>query len=540
MIDLRPEFLLPFLLYAETHYKFKGIYSRLIKNEPEIIADAPFRVEPGQPIPVLLLVKDAHRFPIQILEVTIEIRNENQVHWKRIFPFNLMLNENRFWFRLFHIDALKDIFGFVDVDVHISIKINGQTRTYRNDNYRISSHRPLKVYFAKDPLPRFENWYFGDFHYHSNYTEDQVEFGAPLEATVAMARAIGLNFFAVTDHSYDLDDDEDSWIKNDHGIPKWHQLWGEVENLNNSFSDFVILPGEEVSAGNTNNRNVHLLILNSRKFFPGKGDSAERWFQTQPDLSIEQVLNQLEDGALAMAGHPEMPTPFLQWLLIRRGRWEWQDFQHHRLNGFQIWNGEYDHSFHQGSSNWVKLLLERKRLSLIAGNDAHGNFNRFRQIGFPFFTFRENYSQLFGKMRTGVRITKDFNQQNLIQAVKNCYALVSNGPIVDLLIRNEQNKTVQVGDEIQGHQFNLTIRVKSSEEFGKLESFHLVRGDLITKREDSILVVENFINRYSFELEQKLTEFSNSVYIRAELTARKANDQITRCLINPIWIKKTI
>ncbi|UCE07109.1 MAG: hypothetical protein JSW07_03470, partial [bacterium] len=254
----------------------------------------------------------------------------------------------------------------------------------------------------------------------------------------------------------------------------------------------------------------------------------------------DQILNQLEDGALAIAGHPEVPIPFLQWLLIRRGRWHLKDFQHNRLDGFQIWNGENDDIFYRGSPNWIKLLLEGKRPSLIAGNDAHGNFNHFRQIGFPFLTFRESNSQLFGKMRTGVRIIKNFSQQNLIQAVKNCRALVSNGPVVDLLIRNEQNKTVQVGDEIQGHQFNLTIRIKSSEEFGTLESFHLFRGDLIAKQEDSILVVENFINRYSFELEHKLAVFSNPVYIRAELTARKTNDQITRCLTNPIWIKKTV
>ena len=38
-----------FLLYAETHYSFKGIYSRLKKKEPEIIADLPHRIDPKQP-----------------------------------------------------------------------------------------------------------------------------------------------------------------------------------------------------------------------------------------------------------------------------------------------------------------------------------------------------------------------------------------------------------------------------------------------------------------------------------------------------------
>ncbi len=540
MFDFSFEYLLPFILYAETHYKFKGIYSRLFKNEPEIIADAPFRVEPNQAIPILLLVKDAHRFPIKIVDVSIEIKNSERLLLKRSFPLNLFVDKERSWYKIFFIEPLTNFWGTVEIDVHIIIDANGKIKKYHNDNYRISSHQPLKVYLAKDPLPRFDNWYFGDFHYHSNYTEDQVEFGAPLAATVEMAQAIGLNFFAVTDHSYDLDDHEDSWIENDHDIPKWHKFWQEVNELNNHLSYFVILPGEEVSAGNHQNRNVHLLIINNQNFIHGKGDSAERWFQTRPDLSIKQILDQIDEDALVIAGHPEMPTPFLQWLLIRRGHWQWQDFQHHRLDGFQIWNGEYDRAFHQGSANWVKLLLAGKKLSLIAGNDAHGNFNRFRQIGFPFFTFRESYSQIFGNMRTGVKLNKKLNQQNLIRAVKSNHALVSNGPVIDLLIQNEQKETAMIGDEIQGDELVLNIAGKSSEEFGKLELIQLWRGDLNIKKEIAGLEIRNFVNPYHFLMEQKLSNLSKRTYFRAKLVARKTNGQIAQCLTNPIWIKKNI
>jgi hypothetical protein len=540
MIDFRPEFLLPFVLYAETHYKFKGIYSRLFKNEPEIIADAPFRVEPGQPIPILILVKDAHRFPIEILKILIEIKQNDQLISKKSIPLNLSIYDDCFWHRIFFLERPADLAGLVEIDVLIIIKSNGKIKKYHNDNCRISSHQPLKVYLAKDPLPRFDNWYFGDFHYHSNYTEDQVEFGAPLAATVEMARASGLNFFAVTDHSYDLDDLEDSWIENDHNISKWHKLWQEVNELNNHLSNFVILPGEEVSAGNHRNRNIHLLVINNKNFIHGKGDSAERWFRTRPDFSLEQILNQVDEAALAIAGHPEIPTPFLQWLLIRRGRWQWQDFQNHRLNGFQIWNGEYDRTFHQGSSNWVKLLLAGKKLGLIAGNDAHGNFNRFRQIGFPFFTFRESLSQIFGNMKTGVKLNKNLNQQNLVHAVKCNHVLITNGPIIDFLIQNEQKQTAMIGDEIEGDDLILNITAKSSPEFGKLELIQLLRGDLNTRKEICEFVIRNFVNPYHFLMEQKLNNMSKCTYFRAELMTRKTDGQIARCLTNPIWIKKKI
>ncbi len=535
MSYLLPELLLPFILYAETHYKFKGVYSRLFKNEPEIIADAPFRVDPGQPIPILILVKDAHRFPIEIREVLIEIKQADKIISKKSLPLNNLIQKDRYWHRIIYLDRPQDLIGTVTIDVQVIVKINGKIKKYHNDNYRISSHLPLKVHLAKDPLPRFDNWYFGDFHYHSNFTEDQVEFGAPLDATVAMAKAIGLNFFAVTDHSYDLDDQEDSWTENDHRLPKWFRLWNEIEKINQQISDFVILPGEEVSVGNCRDRNVHLLVINNENFIHGKGDGAERWLRTRPDFSIEQVLDQTDENALAIAGHPEMPTPFLQWLLIRRDHWHWQDFQHDRLNGFQIWNGEFDR---HNTTTWVKLLLEGKRLSLIAGNDAHGNFNRFRQIGFPFLTFKESYNQLFGNMRTGIRIIGDLTRQKIIEAVKSNQVLVSSGPIIDLSLKDESGRIVMAGEETNGDQLTFAIAAKSTEEFGKFDSIQLWLGDLNTQTETTDFVTKNFSDPYNFQWEQKITDLSKCTYFRAELTVRKDDDQIARCLTNPIWIKK--
>ncbi len=537
MSSLIPELLIPFILYAETHYKFKGIYSRLFENEPEIIADAPFRVEPGQAIPILFLIKDAHRFPIEIQSVLIEITQAGKSISKKTISLNLPIHADRFWHRIFYLERPADIFGSVGIDVQFIIKANGTIKKYHNDNYRISSHQPLKVFLANDSLPRFDNWYFGDFHYHSNYTEDQVEFGAPLEATVEMAKAIGLNFFAVTDHSYDLDDQEDSWVCNDHTIPKWHKFLSEVDELNHDLANFVIIPGEEVSAGNHRNRNVHLLVLNNRTFFPGQGDSAERWFRTKPDLSIDQVLDQIEADAVAIAGHPEIPIPFLQWLLIRRGRWQWQDFQHPRLNGYQIWNGEYDQSFQSGSETWVKLLLARKKLALVAGNDAHGNFNRFRQIGFPFFTFRENDSQLFGKMRTAIKIAGRFSRPEIIQSVKKNRVLVSNGPALDVHLYNEAEQCSTIGDEAQGKNFKIEVAAKSTEEFGRLESLQLFFGNLVSKQEISLLRITTFSHPYDFSMEQLLPYLSETGYLRLELDAKKSDGSISRCLTNPIWFK---
>ena len=537
MINFIPELLFPIILYAEIHYKFKGIYSRLYKKEPEIIADAPFRVEPGQPVPILLLVKDGHRFPIIFDSVTIKLKTRTGENFSKNYPINITIENQKYWHRVIYFEPQKDLRGLVQFDVEFKINVAGKIKIYRNDNYRISSHRPLDVLLADEPLPRFDNWYYGDFHYHSSYTEDQVEFGAPLEATVQLAQAIGLNFFAVTDHSYDLDDHEDSFVKNDPKIPKWFKMWEEVEHLNTHLEKFVVLPGEEVSAGNCRNRNVHLLIINNRNFFHGKGDSAEQWLKTKPDLSIDQILEKLNHQAIAIAGHPEMKVPFLQWLLIRRGKWQWQDYWHNQLEGFQVWNGEYDNTFHKGTETWTKLILAGKKLNLIAGNDAHGNFNRFRQIGFPFFTFRESSSQIFGNMRTGVKVSNKFNQSNLIDEVKNRHALITNGPIVEFFLKNESGVLAKIGDEIQGKQFDLVIKAKSTAEFGKIKLVKLFVGDLTKSEEIEYQTINQFETPYIFQFNRQLSQLPKNAYLRLEVIAEKKNGELTRCLTNPLWIK---
>ncbi len=528
------DLLVPIFLYAETHYKFKGVYSRLIKKEPEIVADAPFRVDSGKEIPVLILFKDSHRYPVEFLKLEIELKAGKQVSVSH-FEFKNKIIDRKFYSQIFYVKPPFSYIGMVALNVAIHIKVGSQVRRYFNDNYRISSHEPLRVYVSEKPLPRLKNLYFGDIHWHSKFTEDMVEFGAPIESAIPMAKALGLDFFAVTDHSYDLDDDPDDWLKNDPAVPKWNAMKNEVADLNHSDGEIVILPGEEVSAGNSRDRNVHLLVINSEKFFPGKGDGAEKWLRTRPDMSIPEILEGLAPESLAIAAHPEMSFPFLQRLFLRRGSWETEDFQHPRLIGYQIWNGEEDDSFFLGSDIWRELLLSGKRLALFAGNDAHGNFNRFRQIGFPFLTFLESDNQIFGKMRTGVLVTQVFNYQNLVRAMQQGRTIVTNGPVAALAVENERGDSAEIGDEIGGKQLTVSLRAVSSAEFGKFAEIKIILGDLKQKREIEI---------FNLSPENKIFEFENSIqiesapigYVRAEVTTQDEENKIYRCLTSPVYL----
>ena len=78
---------LPVICYAEIHYRFKYFFSFLLKKEPEILFDAPHRIEPNSNLPILLFVKDAHLFPIEVISVDLKLENDVQ-HFYYKFYFN--------------------------------------------------------------------------------------------------------------------------------------------------------------------------------------------------------------------------------------------------------------------------------------------------------------------------------------------------------------------------------------------------------------------------------------------------------------------
>lgn len=539
MITISPLIFFP-LLYAETHYRFKYFISFLRKAEPEILADIPHRLEPGVSLPVLLLVKDSHHFPIENLQVKIELRQGNRTYAVVEKEIARSIAEP-LWWRIVSVqfeNELRDLSGFIEVDVHFDYLVNGKRRSCRNDNYSTSSKKSLKVLRSGEKLPALHGWALGDAHTHSSYTNDQVEFGSPIEASVELSRAMGLSYFCVTDHSYDLDDRIDNYLVNDPNLPKWKLQQAEIDGINSRTQDFAVIRGEEVSCFNYGRRNIHLLLWGTRKYYAGSGDSAEHWFHTDAEHSIRDILSTLDKDTAAYAGHPTEPVPFLQWLLIKRGAWNLSDMSEEGLSGIQILNGEANRAFLNGLESWKVLLLSGKKIFIAAGDDAHGNFNRFRQIGIPFFTIRENENQLFGKIRTAIHHDA-LSEHSLLQSLRSGCTVISNGPLIVFEIRNESGAAAVLGGTISGRRLQLHITGVSSAEFGSFEEVSVVQGKIGTERE-LVLARKRFSGDLTIDLllPMDFPKQNCDSYIRLEgFTGRtKFNERGGFCYTNPIWI----
>ncbi len=524
-----------FILYAEIHYKLPGIYSRLKHKAPEVIADMPQRIDPGKALPVLLNIKDANHYPIQVHKVVVWVYATGTKH---SLEFNVEKKINLpNWHRIFEVQSSDLHASSISVDVFIHVTCNGKTYVIKNDNYKRTSHAPFQVLLSKYGLPKMPNWFYGEFHCHTNYTNDQVEFGAPLDATRHLAQAMGLSFFCATDHSYDLDDEPDDFLKKDPDLKKWRELWQESLNLNKKHPDFVIVPGEEVSAGNCKGQNVHFLILNNPEFLPGDGDGAERWLRTRPTTSIAEILEKSNSNSGAFAAHPTIRPPLLERLFVRRGQWHTADFLHPGLHGLQIWNGS-EQGLAEGKCAWTKLLLSGKKIYIAGGNDAHGNFNRFRQVGFPFLTMRENHNNLFGKVKTAVLLRGDLTLDNLLNAMKRGNMIITNGPFVSIEISNENGEIAASGDSIHGKVFLVKISGMSTPEFGPLQEVNIFRGQPGQAAEEQIGATASFAQQFEHSVAFELDGHSAPCYLRVEAGSAKQEKRFN-CFTNPVWLERS-
>lgn len=517
-------------LYAEVHYRFRFFFSLLNAPEPEILADAPHRVEPGEPIPILLLVKDADRHRVTLLSADAVLSDGASTRTVRLLHAEVRIAEHWWWTV---IDVPSDgLSGWVSCAVQFRYDAGRGERFAVSDNYRTTSHAPLRVYVSSEPLPTLPQLILGEGHSHSTATEDQVEFGIPLGAVRSMARRMGLSFAAVTDHSYDLDDSLASYEVNDPSVPKWHALQREIAELNRR-TGFTLLSGEEVTCRNASGRNVHCLVLGDSQFHPGSGDSAERWFRTRSELSLRELLDRVDGSAVVAAAHPREHVPIFQRLLLRRGSWGDIDESQTGLHLLQFWNGTFDRRCEDGRDAWVRQLLRGRRLGVLAGNDAHGNFNRFRQLSIPFVSLREADHQLFGRVRTG--LFADANSPDaIIEALRRHRSIATDGPVG--MITDVEGRPV-LGETLAAPA---TVRLvaRTSEEFGRIERIELRRGIVGAAAEESLEFWESPGEMYwAWRVEVKELR---PHYLRLEITTHpgQRDNLAHHCLTSPVWFNR--
>ena len=525
--------------YAELHYRFIPGASTLFRRVPEIYWDCPWRVTHDETLPIALIIKDAHKFPITVEDIQLTVEYGGERRALRIGDHVMtdvdtpVLVRHPYYFAGMEVALPDDIRGAIRVHPTIRATVDGRSHTFGVSGHPSFSSEPLSVYVADDPLPSVDGWTYADTHCHSWHTSDQIEFGAPPELLTRMARAVGLRWVFVTDHSFDLTVPPGRWFGEDHDETRWNKLEQEIKETNSRNADVTLIRGEEVSCGSAEDKNLHLLVYGVPELIPGKGDAAKRWrvWRNRPDMSMRDVLKIVRShDAVAFASHPMNEPSLMERTVLNRGAWG-QDDLHADLDGWEIWNTDSVARFEKAREDWIRLLLQGSRKPVVAGSDAHGDFNRMRAINLPFLAIEECFREAFGRPRTAL-YTPEPTLPCVYDAMRAGRAVMTNGPFVTFTVEGADGAGVGLGESTHPGDAVIRAQARSTEEFGELTRVTLYVGS-VGGGETPVTLGENL------GLEQDIVgrlTLNTGTYLRVEAEARRG-ETCTQACTNPIWVE---
>jgi hypothetical protein len=374
----------------------------------------------------------------------------------------------------------------------------------------------LRVRLNAPELPRIPNWYRGDMHYHSAFTDNPAERGHPLDVTKQAALHAGLNWVHLADHSTDLNPE------------RWAEALREVARYRDG--RFLFIRGEELtlaSAKQTLLTSVHMVALSSPddpdKGFPVSEGAADSVIMTgdgsvaSPAMPVKEALQRIAAaGGFAYAAHPFDPVS----PILRGGSWDLGlDFLapggkalQAGLVGLQPWNrsttmtaddardpycirrdadpatcfqpdkdaNHYTRLEKGIELGWRPLLLKGLgaeaspgtsplfKVFVAAGTDAHGDFNYEATMDAVDFLSKPSrglsgYAEnnVMGKLTTVVHCPSGMGRrgENVLQALRQGQSVISNGPLLIAGFDRDSNGSLDDAQDISmGQEISSTLK----------------------------------------------------------------------------------
>jgi len=460
------------------------------------ILDAPWRIENSE-INIPILAVDTGTDWADIYDINVYDHNDGD---RFVVSTNWNYTQPIYWgdpfFHLFNINKS----SFVQVDGKVSMRIKFELH-WSPDNWE----GPVSVKISQYNIPTMVDWYCGDTHLHTNYTDNAVEFGAPIYATRAANNAMGLDWMIVTDHSFDL----------------WQEKWNVSTADCNNHSDnlFRVMQGEEVSCylpETSPDKYYHLLVYDSN-FIPG-GEWEDGTDSVYTPAEAIAIAN--SQGGFTYAAHPMYDDVF-------RPPWRDEDYNL-PFTGLQIWNyaSGKDEPSHlpDGLAKWSELLLGGRHVYVEGGTDAHGDFNE--HVGrVKTYVYAPGYSQSSLPHRS-----------EILNALRNGHSIMTDGPLVIFDINGEM-----IGNNVSltnGTNATLRIQWNNTQEFGYINNIIVKKGVINGTEETNFTIVQpSSIGKNTLCDEHELIISPNeSCYYRVEAYSNTTTGEQYRCYTNPIWV----
>jgi len=344
------KFILLFILLAE----FQGpiLFSQIRQtntNGSDLAADVPFRLKKFNadnqinsiPLHFYVFYSSCFGCNNELIDIKVKLKNATDPNFGNVLTFDTYTSQsfdsllscrsqadaswgvqgfNASGYTKDNLSTIKftsdeDIWGTQYVDItqdywYFTLNIPKEKLTSYNDiidievNYSLNFESDQQQYFRvfryNEGLPKINRWYRGDMHYHTYFSQNDVEFGLPVEAAKEAAAKIGLDWITVTDHSSDYDN-YGSGMQNN-----WDRLGTTVQNLNNADSSFMLFRAMEASIKNSEDDVVHALLYPSVSdpfcynfFLDGGGD-----ISSTSNTIVQTLTNLTAYNGFCYAAHP--------------------------------------------------------------------------------------------------------------------------------------------------------------------------------------------------------------------------------------------
>jgi len=582
----------------------------------DFIVDAPYRLEKSYPyLPVVVYLKDIAPGALKIKSVEFyNINPSGGGSYDRLPPQSIYrvidnngneVEENgqptplRFdpgedfetvtidpWYRLIllHKERFRVLqgeqLGYTKIP-HLQYMVNVRYQRIFNKSKQFT----FRTFVPESDLPRIDDWYYGDTHYHSDYTNNPYEYGGPLRVTAEVAKAVGLSWVTVTDHSYGLSRPKTQEEENQGN--RWVTYKKGIEETNRLYEDFLLVGAEEITVRRYLS-GLHVLSFGN----PFIEDQHPLGFGS---LTIEETFEKIRENSTGNKG-------FLYAAHPASGGYTWasEDYQTatnpeygHLFAGLQIFNEKILYKRTTDSSmdrevlnpfemfektdkqqpwskeleegvkrHWVEHFLlpplrqfrkkeDLRKYYILAGSDAHMDFNyAFRPH--PAFLIHYLNDNAFGKARTLAYLPKqngrNLTEENLFEALRTGKTLLTDGPIVLFSLRPEgSEKIYRFGDTVllpKVKNLELLLEWHSTEEFGPIEKIGVYlgtkKGELDISDQIDFSCLRNDRNGFQGRITHMFSPWTESPsYLRMQAVSSidpKTVEGLFRCLTNPIWV----
>jgi hypothetical protein len=458
----------------------------------KVIIDAPWRVEPmdGQhKIPLVLGIwngnPDGWRYFCDSLCVYID--DSHTALFKNVNRHELFHNDriSKYWSEIFWVNG-NDVPGQPDV---VQLRVDVYLSATHDDvpsPMSTSISRHLQVRCPPVGLPSLPDWYMGDSHAHSVFTNQvgqglaEKETGGDLAMIQYAGKAIGLKWVTITDHPQTL---TLGYLNS----RTWADLVMRCQE--NSDDSLIIFPGEEMFVTSK----THMASYGVDHFITS-------------DFNLERLLVDIgAHNGFAFAAHPEDGH---SWTVEQIDSALFRDC----FAGLQIWNTCFAHTsnfdtnenmnpfpweetttasmsmLNEGVVLWDSLLQTHRKVKPLrkifieGGTDSHGDFNYTIEQPWDYpYEVKYFTDNAFGKVRTAVYCPHGagIRGDSILTALRNGHSVVTNGPVMVFHFSKDPSEpgsdtlVVHIGDErdidisaFENNTLKLLVEAVNSEEYG--------------------------------------------------------------------------